>query len=81
MSIDEKGSISDWPRLLVDLESKLFGHFSCTVYERCLYYQLLAVTRAQGRFETTISLPQLASALGCSEHSVRKYSDRSQKRV
>lgn len=59
--------------MLVDLGCKLFEHFSCTVYERCLYYQLLAITRAQDRFETTISLPQLASALGCSEHSVRKY--------
>lgn len=73
MSFEDKSSVSDWPSLLIELECKLFEHFSISVYERCLYYQLLTITRARGRIETTISLRQLASALGCSEHSVRKY--------
>ena len=73
MNIDEKDSISDWPRLLIEVEHELFEHFSCSVYERCLYYHLLAITRARDRFEIIISLRQLALALRCSEHSARKY--------
>ena len=71
--IDKAGDKSDWPQILLDVERKLFKYYTLGIYERCLYYHLISITHAQGRNNVTISLSTLASALGVSVHTPRKY--------
>ena len=62
----------NWSEELRSIEASMFPHFSCDVWERSHYYYLLSQTRLKGIDVATIPLGQIATALGCSDHSSRK---------
>jgi len=62
----------EWQTIFKDIEDKLMPHFRLDVWERGLYYYLLRHTRIAGLDATTIPLPAISSALGCSDSQSRK---------
>lgn len=67
-----KHELSDWPKILIEIDGKLFKHYDLTTYQRVLYYHLVVKTFAQDRSEVTLTIPDIANAVGASEFTARK---------
>jgi hypothetical protein len=59
-------------RLLVDIEDRLFRVLELDVWERCIYYHLLRLSRASGAPAVQIALAPAARATGMSEDKIRR---------
>lgn len=62
----------DWQAIYKDMEDRLLPHYQCDIWERGLYYYLLSQTRVRGLDSATVPLPQISSALRCSDFQSRK---------
>ncbi|NIO07247.1 MAG: hypothetical protein GTO40_04325 [Deltaproteobacteria bacterium] len=62
----------DWDQVMKEVEDYLFPKMGLSHREKSLYYHLLLHTRFAGKDSDLFPLPQLSSALGIAERSVRE---------
>jgi hypothetical protein len=58
-------------RLLVEIEDRLFQKLDLDVWERCIYYHLLRLSRASGASAVQFALAPTARTIGMSEDKIR----------
>lgn len=62
----------DWDQVMKEVEEYLFPKMGLAHREKSLYYHLLLHTRFAGKESDLFALPQLSSALGIAERSIRE---------
>ncbi len=62
----------DWQKTIREIEDVLIPHYQFDIYERGMYYFLLAETRIRGLEYATIPLSRISKALSCSDWQSRK---------
>lgn len=64
--------MSEWPKILIDIDKNLFAHFALNTYQRALYFHLVTQTFAQDRDAVTLTIPQISTAIAASEFTGRR---------